>query len=66
MQGSLENAINLWNQTNGTGVIRLGLLHIVQTLDNITFACLKPCWEKHFQDWKFQHSDALQSGLFTV
>ena len=29
--------------------------YIMQLLDNIPFASSKPCWEKHWNNWNFQH-----------
>ena len=42
--------------------------HIVQPLDNVPFACFKRSWEKHLDNWNFQHLGALlnNSNFFTV
>ena len=42
--------------------------HIVQPLDNVPFACFKRSWEKHLDNWNFQHLGALlnNSTFFTV
>ena len=33
--------------------------YIVQPLDNVPFACFKRLWEKHLDNWNFQHLGAL-------
>ena len=42
--------------------------HIVQPLDNVPFACFKRSWEKHLDNWNFQHLGALlnKANFFTV